>query len=210
MTRTNTKERVLLTALKLFAKDGYEAVSVSQIAGELGITKGALYKHFKNKRNIFDSIFEHICQLDIERSKKAGIPEIGFDKMNQNTIPLESLIAYMESQFEYWTRDEIACNFRRMLTLEQYRNPEMNALYQKVLGSGPLTYLQEALDKMVNQEILVTGDTRQMAVELYAPFYLLLTIVDATSDDAKKQEIENQYRKHMNHFIEKYKIINKE
>ena len=40
----------------LFARDGYEAVSVSMIAGELGITKGALYRHYKNKQDIFDSI----------------------------------------------------------------------------------------------------------------------------------------------------------
>lgn len=39
----NTKEKILVTALRLFAVYGYEAVSVSQIAGELGITKGALY-----------------------------------------------------------------------------------------------------------------------------------------------------------------------
>ena len=42
----NTKENILLAALHLFARDGYEAVSVSQIAGELGITKGALYRHY--------------------------------------------------------------------------------------------------------------------------------------------------------------------
>ena len=37
---TDTKEQILITALHLFARDGYEAVSVSAIAGELGITKG--------------------------------------------------------------------------------------------------------------------------------------------------------------------------
>lgn len=36
-----TKERLLLTALRLFAQYGYAAVSVSAIAGELGMTKGA-------------------------------------------------------------------------------------------------------------------------------------------------------------------------
>lgn len=35
----NTKENILVTALRLFAQDGYEAVSVSKIAGELGMTK---------------------------------------------------------------------------------------------------------------------------------------------------------------------------
>ena len=54
----NTKEKILVTALRLFAVYGYEAVSVSRIAGELGITKGALYKHYKNKRDIFNCIFE--------------------------------------------------------------------------------------------------------------------------------------------------------
>ena len=52
----NTKENILVTALRLFAQDGYEAVSVSKIAGELGMTKGALYRHYKNKRDIFDKI----------------------------------------------------------------------------------------------------------------------------------------------------------
>ena len=66
----NTKEKILVAALRLFAVNGYEAVSVSQIAGELGITKGALYRHYKNKRDIFNCIFEYVCQLDVERSQK--------------------------------------------------------------------------------------------------------------------------------------------
>ena len=41
----NRKEEILIVALHLFARDGYEAVSVSQIAGELDMTKGALYRH---------------------------------------------------------------------------------------------------------------------------------------------------------------------
>ena len=36
----NRKEEILIAALNLFARDGYDAVSVSQIAGELGMTKG--------------------------------------------------------------------------------------------------------------------------------------------------------------------------
>ena len=43
-------------ALKLFACAGYEAVSVSDIAGVIGITKGALYRHYESKRDIFEHI----------------------------------------------------------------------------------------------------------------------------------------------------------
>lgn len=53
---SDTKEKIMMTALRLFAKDGYEAVSVSRIAGELGMTKGALYKHYKIN-GIFSTVF---------------------------------------------------------------------------------------------------------------------------------------------------------
>ena len=59
----DTRENILNTALRLFARDGYEAVCVSTIAGELGMTKGALYKHYKNKRDIFDSIGLEVPQV---------------------------------------------------------------------------------------------------------------------------------------------------
>ena len=43
-----TKEEILRVSVRLFAERGFDAVSTSMIAGELGITKGALYRHFKN------------------------------------------------------------------------------------------------------------------------------------------------------------------
>ena len=72
---TDTKEKILMTALHLFARDGFDAVSVSTISGELGMTKGALYKHYKNKRDIFDSIVERMFEIDAERSKQYQVPE---------------------------------------------------------------------------------------------------------------------------------------
>lgn len=203
---SSTKEKILVTALKLFAQDGYEAVSVSKIAGELGMTKGALYKHYKNKRDIFDKIFEHICQLDIERSKKTGIPEKEFDGTVEpfRNTSIVSVKAYMESQFHYWTEDEFACNFRKMLTLEQYRNSEMTSLYQKVLGSGPLQFTEDLFREMMEQGTFQRSDPKQMAVEFYAPFYLLLSISDAVDSKEEKAKIINIYTMHLNCFFQKY------
>ena len=203
---SKTKEKILLTALRLFAQDGYEAVSMSKIAGELGITKGALYKHYKNKRDIFDTIFEHVCQLDIERSKKAGVPEKEFDGETQlfRNTSTKSVKAYMQSQFQYWTNDEIACNFRRMLTLEQYRNTEAANLYQKVLGSGPVSFIEDLFREMMEEGTWHKGNPMQMAVEFYAPFYLLLSISDGTSDKAEKEKIADLFTAHIDCFMEKY------
>lgn len=203
---SNTKEKILITALRLFAQDGYEAVSMSKIAGELNITKGALYRHYKSKREIFDTIFERLCELDVERSKKAGVPEKEVDGITapyRNTST-ESIKAYMQSQFQYWTNDEFACNFRKMLTLEQYRNLEATNLYQKVLGSGPVSFFEDLFREMMEERTWREGDPKQMAVEFYAPFYLLLSISDTTSDKEEKERIADLYTAHIDCFIEKY------
>ena len=63
----------------------------------------------------------------------------------------KSLGDYMKAQFHYWSEDEIACNFRKMLTLEQYKSSEMSALYQKVLVSGPLEYIERLLCENVKE-----------------------------------------------------------
>ena len=54
MTVESTKERILETALTLFARNGYLGTSMSDIAGALGITKAALYKHYAGKQEILD------------------------------------------------------------------------------------------------------------------------------------------------------------
>ena len=66
MKNETTKQRILTEAVKLFSKEGYEAVSVDQIAKAVGIKAPSLYKHYKNKRDIFDSILRIMEQRDRE------------------------------------------------------------------------------------------------------------------------------------------------
>ena len=47
MKNETTKQRILTEAVKLFSKEGYEAVSVDQIAKAVGIKAPSLYKHYK-------------------------------------------------------------------------------------------------------------------------------------------------------------------
>ena len=51
--RPSTREQILDVALHLFSTQGYDATSVRQISEALGLTKAALYYHFKNKEDIF-------------------------------------------------------------------------------------------------------------------------------------------------------------
>ncbi len=71
----DTKERILETALALFAQSGYLGTSMHDIAKELGITKGALYKHYASKQEILDSIVERMNKMDYERAEAYEMPE---------------------------------------------------------------------------------------------------------------------------------------
>ena len=65
--RTDTRARVQKVALELFAEQGYEKTSLREIAERLGVTKAALYYHFKSKEDIVhsftDDYFEAIDGL---------------------------------------------------------------------------------------------------------------------------------------------------
>ena len=114
-----TKEKILLTSLKLFAQDGYEAVSISKISGELGMAKSALYKHYKNKRDIFDSIINRMDELDYERAREYNMPDGNMDEIikEYRNISTDKIRIYTEAQFKHWTEEEFSSLFRRMLTL---------------------------------------------------------------------------------------------
>ena len=198
----DTKENILHAALRLFARDGYEAASVSDIAGELGITKGALYKHYRNKRDIFDSIVERMYRIDAERAKRYDVPEETFDaspSAYRNTA-VDHIRAFIEAQFHFLTKDEFARDFRKMLTLEQYRNPEMAELYQKCFARGPVSYMEDLFREMMEQGVWRTSDPKQLAIEFYAPFYLLVSISDASPDGNEAAKL---LAEHVDRFIER-------
>jgi AcrR family transcriptional regulator len=52
----NTKQHIVKIALQLFLQKGYEKTSLNDIAGEVGITKPAIYHHFKNKDELFHEV----------------------------------------------------------------------------------------------------------------------------------------------------------
>ena len=169
-----TKEKILLTSLKLFAQDGYEAVSISKISGELGMAKSALYKHYKNKRDIFDSIINRMDELDYERAREYNMPDGNMDEIikGYREISIDKIRIYTEAQFKHWTEEEFSSLFRRMLTLEQYRNQEMADLYQKYLVSGPIDYMTYLFAGITGKK----EEAKQLAIEFYGPIFLMYSL----------------------------------
>lgn len=192
---TDTKEKILISALRLFSREGYEAVSVSMIAAELGVAKSALYKHYKSKRDIFESIIKRMERADAERAAALDMPEGTLSEMADayERTSLERLKRFAEAQFRYWTEDEFARCFRRLLTLEQYRSPEMSRLFSQYLAGGPLNYVEDIL-------FGITGErrrARELAMEFYAPMFLLYSVSDGAEDKAQAAQL---LRGHLNGF----------
>lgn len=197
---TDTKENILMTALRLFARDGYEAVSVSDIAGDVGMTKGALYKHYKNKRDIFDSIVARMYKIDGERAEKYDVPKEKYEaepKSYENTN-INSIKNFTVAQFKFWTEDSFAADFRKMLALERYRSAEMAKLYSDCICAGPVNYMADIFREMIEEGVLKEADPKQLAVEFYGPLYLLINISDCSNDNTKAVEILNN---HIDRFI---------
>lgn len=276
------KEKILRTALRLFAQEGYEAVSISRIAGALGLSKGALYRHYRDKRDVLDSIVREMERRDAEgaqeyalpgaeeteamaarRTKENGAKETraegqaaentsgareeepsegmgasavlsgglpggaefaaardgepsggagfsgardgepsggeefsgareeepsggaGFSGAQREALTngTESpavtpgqLTEYARRMVRYWTRDEFAADFRRMLTLEQYRDPEMARMLRQYLTIGPMEYTALLLENMG------VSHARERAAALCGGMYMLICAGDGAED----------------------------
>ena len=82
-------------------------------------------------------------RMDYERAEEYEMPETepdGFAEAYMHT-PIEKIRIYSLAQFDHWTKETFSANFRKMLTLEQYRDPKLAQLHHDYLAGGPLEYM---------------------------------------------------------------------
>lgn len=202
---SDTRERIIDTALELFSQSGYLGTSMNDIAQRLGITKAALYKHYAGKQEILDRIVQRMNELDYERAKEYEMPETepdGFAEAYLHT-PVEKIRAYSIAQFRHWTEDETSSRFRKMLTLEQYRDPKLAQLYQDYLAAGPAAYMAAIFRKLSDSE----ETAMQLALEFYGPMFLLYSVYDGA---AEKEPVFDLLDAHIDRFLAKMERSRKE
>lgn len=192
---SNTKNRILLTSLHLFARNGFNAVSVNDIANELNLTKGALYKHYKNKQDILDCIIAKMYKLDEERARQFKVPaeKYNINSSDYQKVTLEDIKNFTIAQFTFWTQDEFAADFRKMLTLERFRTSQMAKLYNDCLTAGPVAYMEDIFQELIAHNILKKSPVKQLALEFYAPLYLLINMADFTTDPTGLKKLISDY-----------------
>ena len=86
-----------------------------------------------------------------------------------------------------------------MLTLEQYRSAEMAELYHNCITAGPVAYMADIFREMMSRGILRQADPQQLALEYYAPLFLLIAISDHAHDSAQPLSL---LEHHMDRFLQ--------
>ena len=131
-----TKEKIMDVALHMFSERGYEAVSIRDICGEVGIKESTLYYHFKNKMDILDLLIakfkEHIEGLLIHIDE---MPQMPFGKTKKKNAGSKDILdSYMMDSYLF----DPFCNLMiRLMMIEQFHNEEMRALYEKTMFTDP-------------------------------------------------------------------------
>lgn len=181
MPKTDTKSRILTECLALFSKHGYDGVSMRDIAKVMGFRESALYKHYKSKQEILDSIFIVMKTRFEEASRAISLPE-GNDfsvlAAEYKNGGLDGLKKQCSALFLYWLKDEQAAQFRRLLMLEQFRHTEAECLLREFLMDGALQYQTALFEKMIENGYFKRVDSEVLALQFYSPIFLLLCKYD--------------------------------
>ena len=202
----STKELILEEALKQFSEKGFVGTSMSDIAKPLGITKAALYKHFKSKQQIFDEILSESEERfkDIFEELSLHPSSNKNEEMNKNdvdvfsTITPEGLCESVLSFVRFSMNDTYSKQVRRMLTLSHFQSKELAEMYTKRYVETMLSYDEKLFENLMDRGIIRKGNSKTLARMFYAPVIMYMGVWDREPDRAK--ECEKAIRKHVEEF----------
>jgi AcrR family transcriptional regulator len=205
MERAPTKQKILQEALTLFSEQGYDAVSVVQIAEAVGIKAPSLYKHYKSKQAIFQAILDEMQKRYTQQavSMQMNGSDAHADAGLFADLSEEALIQMGTNLFLYFLHDEYVSKFRKMLTIEQYHSQELAMLYTKQYADDPLSYQGAMFHLLAQSGALKPENPQIMALHFYAPLYLLLTLCDRQPE--REPEALEVLEQHIRQFNRLYK-----
>lgn len=204
MSCLGTKERIIEEALELFSKKGYAGTSIKEIADAVSIKDSSLYKHFKSKKEIFDTIVTIMSNRMEQLATDLHFPDLTEEGIEQyGSMNLDYLIELTQKVFLFYAKDDYAAKFRRMLTIEQYNSSETAGLYRKIYMEDSIQYQTMMFEKLVKQGFLKEVDPMILAINYYTPIFYFICRYD--NDHSKEQEALEMVKCHVTEF---YRIYN--
>lgn len=164
----DTKEKILYSSLDMFAKRGYNAVSIRDIAASVNIKESSIYYHFNNKQDILDSIVkkyeEHINELtDILNTAISGVD-------NSKPLSFDAMKTYF---FEQYLFDSFCNKMMRFMMIEQFNSGKMQSLYERYLFELPEKIQTGAFFLMSRNGIISKQQARQFGQAFFSEMTML-------------------------------------
>lgn len=201
----DTKKKIIEVALTLFSEKGYGNVYVGQIAEGVGIKAPSLYKHYKSKQDIFEAILEEMRNRYNKEAAHLNMTGNDFqvDSELYKNVSEDELVKIGMGLFSFFLHDEYECKFRKMLTIEQFSNKELAELFSNQYYIEPLKYQTGLLNLLIMQGNMKNEDANVMALQFFAPIYLLMTVCDR--EPQREAEALQMLEKHIRQFSRMYK-----
>ena len=201
MKQEDTRQRILDKALELFSERGYDSVSVGEIAKAVGIKAPSLYNHFPGKQAIFDAIIESTAVRYEEDTDRIDIhvQDVQRDVPVFTEITEHVLFEKVRQVFEYSLHDETISRFRRMMTIEQFRSPELAALYSRRYVERVLNYHAGIFRALIASGEICAEDPDALAMMYVAPVVTLIGICDRQPE--REEECMEKLRNHVSLFF---------
>ena len=200
MDRGNTKQEILDASLELFSVQGFEATSISQIAEAVGIRKASLYSHFESKQAILDALEQGILEQYDRHSIFSGADGV----KAADVLPLspEAAVQKVQEQIRYILHDPSISRARKMLVIEQFRNPELARLQTKQNYSDVLQYFTGWMEQWIRQGVLAEADPEIMAAQFCLPISVWINLCDREPD--REPEVMKLVEQHIRQFFRVY------
>ncbi len=195
----DTKERILDEALRQFSQKGYDGTNIRELTASLGLVKSSMYKHFKSKEDIWNSLLDKMIAYYAEHFGSAE---------NLPPVPdsLEGLVA-MTMKMAYVTiHDEMIIMTRKLLTIEQFRDERARELATKHFLTGLTDMFTHIFEGMMNKGLLRRDDPEMLAFAYTAPISALIHLCDREPE--KTDAAISQIKAFSEHFVLTFGIRN--
>lgn len=200
MPRGATREVLLQAALDQFAERGFGGTSIRDLAKAAGIKESSVYKHFSSKQALFDELLAWTQDRYAAAAQAVGLR---FDDPRADAAALSAVTADELSTlglalFDFSVTDDVAATFRRLLTVEQFREPRAGELLRSYFIDTPIAYQTQLFAALIDARVLRRADPRALALGFWGPIWLLICAADASTDGG--QAARAAVQAHLLHF----------
>ena len=165
--KKGTKVAIRDVALDLFSENGYNAVSVRDIADKLPIHKSTIYSHYKSKEEILDSIIQSLVDEITNNSNQIPLEDL-IDKMEPEIL-LNNIIRPMVEQIRIPRIRKIL----RLMWIELYQNEKFLDFLKNQYIAPTIKMFEQIFQLMMDKGYIKPYDVKILAIEfVYHALYL--------------------------------------